>query len=75
VASLLIAWYKKDAFGGGDIKLLAALGAWLGAEGVLYVMVTASVLGVLYAWCCHQKQVAFGPMLALAGIAVAFVLF
>jgi leader peptidase (prepilin peptidase)/N-methyltransferase len=75
VASLLIAWYKKDAFGGGDIKLLAALGAWLGVEGVLYVMAAASILGVLYALCRRQKQVAFGPMLAVAGIVVAFVLF
>jgi prepilin signal peptidase PulO-like enzyme (type II secretory pathway) len=75
LASLLIAWYKKDAFGGGDIKLLAALGAWLGAEGVLYVVVTASILGMLYALCRSQKQLVFGPMLALAGVVVAFGLF
>ena len=30
VASAFLVWKNKDAFGGGDIKLLAALGAWLG---------------------------------------------
>lgn len=73
--SLLIAGWKKDAFGGGDIKLLAALGAWLGVEGLLYVIVTASIAGMIYALMRRKKELAFGPMLALAGIVVAFWLF
>lgn len=75
VVSLLIVWHKKDAFGGGDIKLLSALGAWLGVEGLLYAMVAASVAGLVYALACRQKALAFGPMLALGGIVVAFWLF
>lgn len=73
--SLLIVGWKKDAFGGGDIKLLAALGAWLGVEGLLYVIVTASIAGMIYALMRRKKELAFGPMLALAGIVVAFWLF
>lgn len=75
MVSLLIVWRKKDAFGGGDVKLLAALGAWLGVEGLLYVIVAASVAGMVYALVCRKKMLAFGPMLAWAGIGVAFWLF
>ena len=46
VASAFLVWKNKDAFGGGDIKLLAALGAWLGMELVIYTMILASVLFV-----------------------------
>lgn len=75
LASLLIVWYKKDAFGGGDIKLLAAIGAWLGVEGLLYVIAAAAVSGLLYALVRRQRTLAFGPMIALAGIVVAICLF
>lgn len=75
MVSMIIVWRKKDAFGGGDIKLLAALGAWLGSEGLLYVIVLASVAGCIYAILWRKKTLAFGPMLALAGIVVAFWLF
>lgn len=75
VVSLLIVWYKKDAFGGGDIKLLSAIGAWLGVEGLLYVIAFSSVLGLLYALVRRQRALAFGPMIALAAIVVAICLF
>lgn len=68
--SLLVVWYKKDAFGGGDIKLLSALGAWLGLEGLLYLITLASILGLLWALIRRQKSLAFGPMLAIAGILI-----
>ena len=73
LVSLLIVWYKKDAFGGGDIKLLAAQGAWLGVEGLLYVITTAAILGLVWAMLRRQKSLAFGPMLAIAGIIVVLI--
>ena len=75
LATLLIAWYKKDAFGGGDIKLLSAIGAWLGIEGLFYVIACSSILGLAYALISRKKELAFGPMIALSGIIVAFCLF
>lgn len=74
-ASLLMVWYRRDAFGGGDIKLLAALGCWLGVEGVLYAIILSSFLGLGYACLKRRRVLAFGPMLALSGIVVAFWLF
>ena len=75
VVSLLIVWRNKEAFGGGDIKLLSAIGAWLGVEGLLYVIVLSSVLGLFYALMMRRRSLAFGPMIALSGIVIAFYLF
>ena len=75
LVSLLIVWRNKEAFGGGDIKLLSAIGAWLGIEGLLYVVALSSVLGLFYGLIRRQRSLAFGPMIALSGILVAFFLF
>lgn len=72
---LMIVWYKKDAFGGGDIKLLCALGAWLGVESLLNVVALASILGIVYAIVKRKSALAFGPMIAIAGIVVAILKF
>ena len=71
LVTLLIVWYKKDAFGGGDIKLLSALGTWLGVESLLNVIAIASILGILYAILKRKSSLAFGPMIAIAGIVVS----
>ena len=75
LVSLLFVWKNKDAFGGGDIKLLAALGAWLGFEKLLYVIVVSAVLFILYAAIKRQRSGAYGPAIAIAGIIVAFYFF
>lgn len=45
------AWYRhrrgREGLGGGDPKLLAALGAWLGAPAVPLVMLGGALLGLL----------------------------
>lgn len=60
----------KIGMGGGDFKLLAALGAWLGV-GVLPVLVfMAALIGVAAALVMRVakgQQFAFGPSLAVAG--------
>ena len=75
LVSLLIVWYRRDAFGGGDIKLLSAIGAWLGVEGLLYVIMLASILGIIYALVKRRSALAFGPMISVSGLIVAMVLF
>ena len=40
---------RREGMGRGDFKLLAALGAWLGWQGILPVVLVASVLGVAFA--------------------------
>jgi leader peptidase (prepilin peptidase)/N-methyltransferase len=39
--------YKKEVMGGGDIKLMAAIGTFIGWENVLFTIFTAAVLSSL----------------------------
>lgn len=45
----LILFYILGGMGAGDVKLLAAIGAWLGMPMTLWVFVVSSILGGLYA--------------------------
>lgn len=71
VARLYRAWRGRVGLGGGDAKLLAALGAWLGLEGLAPVILVAALLALGFALSSGLRRVedalAFGPWLALAG--------
>jgi len=70
----LLAWgflrlRGRDGMGGGDVKLLAAIGAWVGWPDVFLVLLGASVTGLIYALLIARKarldaQHPFGPHLA-----------
>ena len=67
----------KEGMGHGDFKLLAALGAWLGWQMILPVVLGASVLGAvvgigmkLNRSLREGRYVPFGPFLAGAGLVV-----
>lgn len=69
----------KDGMGHGDFKLLAALGAWFGWQSLLALVLIASVSGLLAALVLQRRglladnrQIAFGPFLALAGTWLLF---
>lgn len=61
--------FKEDAMGGGDIKMMAMVGAFTGWAGVLLTIFLGSVLGVLIfvppAVLGKKKLVPFGVFLAL----------
>ena len=67
----------KEGMGYGDFKLLAALGAWLGASMLLPILIGASVIGTVVGIAMKMgsglregRYVPFGPFLAGAGAAV-----
>jgi len=67
----------KEGMGYGDFKLLAALGAWLGVQMTLPIVLGASVLGAVVGIFMKAtgalregRFVPFGPFLAGAGIVV-----
>ena len=74
--NLVYLWIKKqNGIGMGDAKLLAALGAWLGARALPEILFLASITGLLggLLWLrLHQQGMRsafpFGPFLAIAGI-------
>jgi leader peptidase (prepilin peptidase)/N-methyltransferase len=75
VATLILVWKDKDMFGGGDIKLLTAIGAWVGAEKLIYIILLSVFVFGLYALFRRQRSGAFGPAIAVSAIIIAFYFF
>jgi len=64
----------KEGMGYGDFKLLAALGAWLGWQLLVPIILLSSVVGAVIGIALiafrgrdHSVPLAFGPYLAIAG--------
>jgi leader peptidase (prepilin peptidase) / N-methyltransferase len=70
----------KEGMGYGDFKLLAALGAWLGWQALIPIVLLASVIGAMVGIAMklnstlrEGRYVPFGPFLAGGGLAVLLV--
>ncbi len=83
--SLWLVWWLfkqitgKEGMGRGDFKLLAALGAWVGLNGVLPIILISSLVGAVIGsiWLAVKGRdratpIPFGPYLAIAGWIVFF---
>lgn len=64
--------FKKEAMGGGDIKLLAAVGTITGLEGVISSLMISSFAGLIYYAVLallkknpQNKTIPFGPFISL----------
>lgn len=60
----------KEGMGYGDFKMLAAIGAWLGASVLPIVILAAALVGIVAFYVkriAHEQPMAFGPCLAVAG--------
>lgn len=64
--------FKREALGGGDLKLLAAVGAFVGWKLVLLAAFVGVVLGAIVGgvrWAVTGKrELPFGPFLAVGGM-------
>jgi leader peptidase (prepilin peptidase)/N-methyltransferase len=67
----------KEGMGYGDFKLLAALGAWLGWQAILPIVLMASMIGAVIGLVMKAsgslregRFVPFGPFLAGGGLVV-----
>lgn len=69
----------KEGMGGGDFKLLAALGAWLGWKLLLPIVLLASLAGAVFGLALmllaghgRNQPLPFGPWLACGGALALF---
>ena len=70
---------KREGMGGGDIKLLAMIGAFLGIPGVIFTLFASSLAGSLAGVLLMFRdksgggtRIPFGPFLALAAMSYVF---
>ncbi len=62
---------KKEALGGGDIKFIAAVGAFLGIYGVLFTIFISAAIAlmvVLISGRDRSKEIPFGPFLIIGAL-------
>jgi leader peptidase (prepilin peptidase)/N-methyltransferase len=72
--------FKKDSLGGGDIKLAAGLGAFLGIWKVLLVFVLSAAVGLVISLAAmafspalrKDRVIPFGPFLTIAALIAGF---
>jgi len=74
IASLLLIKKHPDNMGGGDIKILAAIGAWLGLINIPYVILLACIIFAVSCFISKQRTGAFGPSIVLAALLILFLL-
>jgi leader peptidase (prepilin peptidase)/N-methyltransferase len=68
--------FKKESLGGGDVKLLAAIGAFLGWERALMTFFIAplfgAVVGIIVKLRTRESLIPYGPFLSLAALISLF---
>lgn len=70
---------KREGMGGGDIKLLAMIGGFLGWKSLIFVLLFSSLLGAVvgvFAMVIKKQDmkyaIPFGPFLSMAAVAYLF---
>lgn len=70
---------KKEGMGGGDIKLFAMIGGFLGWKSLIFVLLVSSCLGavigisiIIYKKGDMRYAIPFGPFLSIAAISYLF---
>jgi len=74
LTALLGNWlFKKESMGGGDLKLMGMMGAFIGLPKIFYVFMLAPFIALPFAlWyraVKKEEQIPFGPFLAFWGAA------
>ena len=69
----------SDGLGGGDVKLMAMVGAFTGAQGIIFTLFVASLsgcvvglIGFLYKRISSNSLIPFGPFISCAAILYIF---
>ncbi len=74
IAALFMVRKNPEAFGGGDIKLLSAIGAWLGLTTIPYVILISCIVFAISCFINKKRVGAFGPSIVIATLISIFLL-
>jgi len=79
MGTLYYIFTQKEGMGGGDIKLMAMLGAFLGSKAVFFIILASSILGsvgglvmLLMTRQSKDTPIPFGPYIALSSLIYIF---
>jgi len=79
VATLYQCLFKREGMGGGDVKLLAMIGAFLGWESVVLTILLSSLIGSITGMIImvikgkdFKYAIPFGPFLSLGAVIALF---
>ena len=79
VATLYQWWFKREGMGGGDVKLLAMIGAFLGWKSVILTILLSSLIGSIAGILImvlrgkdFKYAIPFGPFLSLGAVISLF---
>ena len=75
IASMFLVWKYPEAFGGGDIKLLCAVGAWVGMEIIAYIILLSCIIFGVSCLINKMRVGPFGPSIVYATLAICLLLF
>jgi leader peptidase (prepilin peptidase) / N-methyltransferase len=71
--------FPREAMGIGDMKLIAAIGTFVGWQGVLFTIAAGSfigaasgLIGIILGRCTRSQKIPFGPYLAIATVIWSF---
>lgn len=65
--------FKKAEFGAGDVKMVTALGAWLGYTNLNITLLLSFIFFAIWGMITGRRSGAFGPALGLAAIIMLFI--
>lgn len=57
----------RDGLGWGDVKLMVALGIWVGPFAVPFLIAAAAAFGLVQALLSRKSEISFGPALIFSG--------
>lgn len=66
-------FFKKEAMGYGDLKLLSMIGIFLGWVSALLVLFIASFVGLIYGLITKKEKLYFGPFLGIGTFVIFFI--
>ena len=65
---------NSEAFGGGDIKLLSAIGAWVGLATIQTIILISCIVFAISCFINKKRVGAFGPSIVIATLITIFTL-